>query len=50
MHETQLLDKRTTHLHKHTQSARPVYVLEGKIGDLMKTARLGPGDCVGVLK
>jgi hypothetical protein len=29
---------------------KPVYVLEGKIGDLMKSARLGPGDVVGVLK
>jgi len=28
---------------------KPVYVLEGKIGDLMKAAKLGPGDCVGVL-
>ncbi|GBF97952.1 hypothetical protein Rsub_10625 [Raphidocelis subcapitata] len=28
---------------------KPVYVLEGRVGDLMKSARLGPGDVVGVL-
>ncbi|KAI8476860.1 MAG: hypothetical protein J3K34DRAFT_516134 [Monoraphidium minutum] len=32
------------------QNPKPVFVLEGGVGELIKSHRLGPGDVVGVLK